>query len=216
MKKSFLTLLFVLSSIFSFSQFHHYGYMNICEECYTSIEVGGISSNISGYPGATSKMGFYFGIFQFRPLGDGEKFALRTGISYNNIGSKVEGFDTPLVIHSINAPLGLHYRINEKVQVFGGGELGTNLLVKTPQKEILASDLSSYYNSSYYNSTNNGFTSFDASAYLGVGYIFKENIDINLKYNLAMTSINAGDVLERDKWKKSWLTLSVGYTFRDE
>jgi opacity protein-like surface antigen len=53
----------------------------------------------------------------------------------------------------------------------------------------------------------------DASVFIGVGYILIDNIDINLKYNYGVTDINKNP--EESDLKKNWLTLSIGYTFRD-
>ena len=199
MKKLLLILTFTLFiSYQSYSQF--YGYF--CYDCYTSIEVGGISSNISGLENSSAKTGFYIGFFVYNEISD--SFSLRYGTTYNNIGAEIDGYEEPLVIHSINFPLGLHYIKDYKYQAFVGGELGTNYFGKYP----LSNNSDPFYDTFEF---SENFTSFDASIYFGVGYIIAEVIDINLKYNLGVTNISKN--LEEDL-KKNWLTLSVGYSFR--
>ncbi|SEP55098.1 outer membrane beta-barrel protein [Flavobacterium urocaniciphilum] len=205
MKKQIFLFLLLLTSSLSKAQFF---YGDFCLDCYASIEAGGIYSNISGLENSSGKTGFYFGFYQFFPIDD--QFSFRSGLSYNNIGAEVDGFDTPLIIHSINFPLSLHYRLKENYQFFGGGEFGTNLFGKYPQRR------DEYYDSfDNQMAFNENFTFLDVSAFLGVGYIISDNIDFNLKYNLGLTSINKEDIFRDNNWKKNWLTLSVGYTFRD-
>jgi|SRR5690606_3152486 len=201
MKKLFYSTLFFCTTFLSHSQY--YGGGIFCLDCYSSIEVGAISSNISGLEGGSAKTGFYIGMYQFVDLSD--SFALRYGTSYNNIGSKVDGFDDPLVIHSINFPLSLHYIFKEQFQGFVGGELGTNFFGKLPQYESGDSFDHSF-------EFRDNLTLFDTSIFLGVGYILAENIDFNLKYNFGLTNIS---LLDDTEWKKNWLTLSVAYTFRE-
>src|SRR5690606_4239192 len=200
MKKLLYSALFFCTSFFSHSQY--YGGM-FCLDCYSSIEIGAISSNISGFEGASAKTGFYFGIYQFADLSD--SFALRYGTSYTNIGSKIKGFDDPLIIHSINFPLSLHYAYQEQFQGFIGGELGTNFFGKLPLSE--GGDA---FDQSF--EFRDKFTLFDVSIFAGVGYILADNIDFNLRYNFGVTNVSLDS--EQD-WKKNWLTLSVAYTFRE-
>ena len=202
MKKLLLTICLLFTTYFTQAQF--YGGGVFCSDCYSSIEAGGILSNISGLDGGSSKTGFYFGVYQYRYISD--SFSFRSGISYNNLGAKVEGFDDPLVIHSINFPLILHYTYDYKFQGFVGGEIGTNFFGKLP-----AYSSSDSFDHTFEFSEN--FTLLDASVFIGVGYILIDNIDINLKYNYGVTDINKNP--EESDLKKNWLTLSIGYTFRD-
>ncbi len=206
MKKILLTFVAIIG-ISTFSHSQYYGGGNICLDCYSSIEVGGISSSISGLDGTKSKFGFYFGYYQFKDIS--ESFAFRFGFSYNNLGAKMDNSDLykndKLIMHSINIPLSLHYNYQRKYQAFAGGELGTNFFGKLPN---LKTSNEQYDNFDFHEN----FTLFDASVFVGVGYIISETIDFNLKYNLGVTNISAKD---DNDWKKSWITLSVGYTFRE-
>lgn len=206
MKKILLTFSIVFCTTFaSYSQF--YGGGGFCIDCYTSIEVGGVSSSVSGMDNTSSKFGFHFGVYQFKDLSD--SFALRYGMAYNNLGAKMDNSDLykndKLIMHSINIPLSLHYNYQRKYQAFLGGELGTNFFGKLP---TLKSSTQQYDNFDY---TDN-FNLIDVSVFIGVGYIIIENIDINLKYNLGVTNVSKNDNYD---WKKNWITLSVAYTFRD-
>lgn len=189
-------------SSLSYSQI--YNRVSICEECYYSLEVGGVNSIISGVEDSSPKLGLYAGIFEYIPIS--EKLAIRAGATYSNIGSKVKDFDTPIKIHSINTPVSLHYRFKENLQFFGGGELGSNFHYKLPMKK----------NSDQEFEIVDSFKPIDFSAFLGIGYILLNHIDFNLKYNLGFTNLNNGDNFNENPLKKNWLTLSVGYTFRED
>lgn len=207
MKKILFTLILVCSTAFtSYSQFF-YGGGGFCLDCYTSIEVGAVSSSISGMDNTSSKIGFHFGVYQFRDISD--SFSFRYGIAYNNLGAKMDNpklyTNDKLIMHSINIPLSLHYNYQRKFQGFLGGELGTNFFGKLPNLKISNYQ---YDNFDYHEN----FNLLDASVFVGVGYILIETIDINLKYNFGVTNVSAKD--END-WKKNWLTLSVSYTFRE-
>ena len=200
-KLLFLTVFTLFSTFYSYSQYMGGG--GFCIDCYSSIEVGANTSNISGLEGAESKLGFYIGFYQYRYLS--ESFSLRYGASYNNLGAKIKGYDDPIVIHGINFPLSVHYTYQNQFQGFLGGELGTNFFGSLPE----------YESSDPFDQTfefQDTFTLFDASIFVGVGYIIAEHIDINLKYNYGVTNISQSP---EEDWKKNWLTLSVGYTFRD-
>lgn len=160
MKKPLLLLAFVFCTSFtSHAQFFWGGFSPwFCYDCYSSIEVGGISSNISGIENSSANLGFYIGFYQFVDISD--SFAFRSGLSYNNLGAEVDGFDQPFVIHSINIPLSVHYIHKETFQVFAGGELGTNYFGKLPVYE--SSD--SFDHSFEFHDT---FTLFDASVFVG-------------------------------------------------
>lgn len=175
-----------------------------CYDCYTSLEAGVVSSSISGLENSSNKTGLYVGVYQYAYLND--FMALRSGISYNNLGAELEGFENPLIIHSINTPISLHFIFNQQIQVFGGLEIGTNLFGKFPTYEN-----SNNFDQSYDFSDN--FKFLDLSALFGVGYIIADHIDINVKYNLGLTDISDNPAL--GELKKNWFTLSVGYTFRD-
>ena len=205
MKKLLLTLTIALCSFFygNAQYIGGYGGGSLCLDCYSSIEVGALSSNISGLEDSSAKLGFYIGFYQFRYIS--ESFSLRSGISYNNIGAEIDGYEDPLIIHSINIPLSLHYTYDYKFQGFIGGELGTNFFGKLPAYE----SEDSFDHSFEFSDT---LTYFDASIFVGAGYIIAEHIDINIKYNFGVTNISKAPDTE---WKKNWLTLSVGYTFRD-
>ncbi|SHI86134.1 Outer membrane protein beta-barrel domain-containing protein [Mesonia phycicola] len=199
MKKLLLLVAFTcFISISSYSQF----YGSFCYDCYTSIEVGGISSNISGLDKSSAKTGFYLGFLVYTEISD--SFAIRTGTTYNSLGAHIEGYDEPLQLHSINFPLGLNYIKDYKYQAFVGGELGTNYFGTDPRLE----NADSFYDSF---EIQDNITLFDASIYFGVGYIIADNIDINLKYNLGVTNISK---YPEQNLKKNWLTLSAAYTFR--
>jgi hypothetical protein len=187
----------------------HYTYI-ICEDCYSSYEIGANQSTISGF-GSSPKIGFYAGFFHFKPIND--KFAIRAGGTYNNMGGKVTGYDTPLVIHSVNIPVSLHYRINDILQCFAGGEIGTNMFGKLPQNAKTAS-VTDVFGKNF--DMMDTFRFMDGSAFAGLGYILANNIDINLRYNLGLTSINKKDYLDQQPWKKNFITLSLGYTFRPQ
>ena len=174
-----------------------------CDDCYSSIEVGVVQSNISGLEGASSKTGFHLGIYQFSYIS--ESFSIRYGSSYTNLGANIDGFEEPLIIHGINFPLSVHYMYDYKFQGFLGGELGTNIFGKIPSSTGDSFDQLFDF--------QEVFTVFDASVFLGVGYILIETIDINLKYNIGVTDINKS--VEGPELRKNWLTLSVGYTWRD-
>lgn len=175
-----------------------------CYDCSTSIEAGVISSSISSLENSSDKTGLYVGLYQYAYLND--FMSLRTGLSYNNLGAELEGFKDPLIIHSINTPISLHFIFYQKIQVFGGFEIGTNLFGKFPTNEN-----SNNFDQSFDFSDNIKFL--DLSALFGVGYIIADHIDINVKYNLGLTDISDNPAL--GELKKNWFTLSVGYTFRD-
>ncbi|MAN28672.1 MULTISPECIES: porin family protein [Mesonia] len=199
MKKILLSFLLIFCSFFANAQF----YGGFCFDCESSIEAGVVYSNISGLEGASPKAGFYIGFYQFAYLSD--DFALRAGTSYSNIGAEVDGYENPLVIHSIGFPLSLHYQYKYSFQVFAGGELGTNFFGQLPAYE----SEDTFDNSFEF---SDQFTSFDASIIIGAGKIFFDTIDVNIRYNLGVTNINKD--INGPKLKKNWLTLSVGYTFR--
>lgn len=201
MKKAFTLLLFLISIPYSYSQ--HY-YVSVCEDCYGSIEIGGIVSTISGIDGNTVNAGFYAGYYQFKPISD--NFSFRSGVSYNNIGTKVTDYDTPLVIHAIDVPLSLHYILKEKYQFFAGGEIGTNIFGKLPTKNDIPTNTSS---DSF--TFRENFKTVDGSVFVGAGLIFIEHIDVNLKFNVGLTNISNSNF---ENYKKNWVTLSAGYTFR--
>lgn len=201
MKKPLLVLAFVFCTTYT-SQAQYWGGPWFCFDCYSSIEVGGISSTIFGMEDSSAKLGFYIGFYQYIDISD--SFAFRSGLSYNNLGAEIEGFDNPLVIHSINFPLSVHYIYKETFQGFVGGELGTNFFGKLPVYESADSFDHSF-------EFRDNFTFFDASVFFGVGYIIADNIDINLRYNLGVTNISKNPIQD---WKKNWLTLSAAYTFR--
>lgn len=206
MKKLIITLFVFIGAItISKSQFYGGGNGVLCFDCSSSIEAGAVMSNISGLEGASSKAGFYFGFYQYKYISD--KFSLRMGTTYSNLGAKVKGAKTPLVIHSINLPISLHYLINENIQTFAGGELGTNFFGKLPEFE------GDEYPADMFDFRDN-FTLFDGSVFFGAGYIIANSIDINLKYNLGVTNFNKSESSD-NKMRKNWLTLSLGYTFRD-
>jgi len=207
MRKLFITALFIFGLLTtSKAQFYHGGGV-LCFDCSTSIEAGAILSNVSGMDDASSKIGFYIGFYQYKYISD--KFSLRMGTSYNNLGAKVKGADKPLIFHSVNLPITLHYLINDNIQVFAGGELGTNFFGELPKFEDNET-ISDYID------FRDNFTLFDASVVVGVGYIILNSIDINLKYNLGVTNIYKPESTFDDfNMKKNWLTLSLGYTFRD-
>lgn len=208
MKKN-LIILFLFTCSLSFGQFgawgnNYGGFGGVCEDCYTSLSIGVISSNINGIDNASSKTGFHFGYYSYADLGD--KIAMRFGLEYNNIGAKVDGFDNPLIIHAVHTPLTLHYRFNEKIQIFGGGSLGLNFFGKWPTNDGDFQDDDS--------DLTDFITNLDGSALLGVGYTLGYNIDINLSYNLGLTNIFKSPIVGGE-WKKNWLTLSAAYTFRN-
>lgn len=109
-----------------------------------------------------------------------------------------------LIIHSIDIPLSVHYTYKNLFQGFLDGELGTNFFGELPTYKNT--------NSSNEFDFRENFKLFDASVFVGGGYILVNNIDINLKYNFGVTNINEN---ESYNWKKNWLTLSIAYTFRD-
>ena len=201
MKKFLIVSILIIASQQVMSQYYYSGIF--CDDCYSSLEVGVVQSNISGLDGASSKSGFHLGIYQFRYIS--ESFAIRYGSSYTNLGANIKGSEEPIVFHSINFPLSVHYDYNNKFQGFLGGELGTNFFGKIPSSEGDTIDQLFDF--------RDQFTLFDASVFLGAGYIIIETIDINLKYNIGVTNINT-DVSGPDL-RKNWLTLSVAYTWRD-
>jgi Outer membrane protein beta-barrel domain len=205
-KKSLLAIGLLTASLLP-SQ--HITYI-ICEDCYSGLEVGVNQSNVTGFPQGSPKIGFYAGFFRFKPMN--EKFTLGIGATYNNIGAKVSGYDTPLIIHSINSPVGIYYRINDMFQCFAGGELGVNMFGKLPQNEKTAAVSDTYFGKDF--DMMHTFKAFDGGVFAGAGYILANNIDINLRYSLGLTSVNKNDHLEKNPWKKNFLTLSIGYTFR--
>lgn len=207
MKKILLTFSMVIFSTFaSHSQFF-YGGGGFCIDCYTSIEVGAVSSSISGLDNTSAKFGFHIGAYQFKDISD--SFAFRYGISYSNLGAKMDNShlykNDKIIMHSINIPLSVHYNYERKYQAFVGGELGTNFFGKLPN---LKSSNQQYDNFDFHEN----FSPIDASVFLGIGYIFIETIDINLKYNFGVTNVSAK---EENDWKKNWFTLSIAYTFRE-
>ncbi|MEC4004985.1 outer membrane beta-barrel protein [Flavobacterium sp. SUN052] len=199
MKKVFSALVLLLS----FQSAHSQYYMNVCDDCYGSIEIGGLISSINGLDDASAKAGFYAGYYQFKPIS--ETFSFRSGVSYNNIGAKIKDYDTPLVIHSINVPLSVHYILKEKYQFFIGGEIGTNFFGKLPIKDVQQTPTSDNF------AFHDNFKLIDGSIFFGAGYIFFEHLDLNLKYNVGATNLANSNII---MYKKNWLTLSVGYTFR--
>lgn len=101
-----------------------------------------------------------------------------------------------------------HYRISGNFQIFAGGELGVNILGKFPRdNENLY-----YYKDDDIFDFRERINFVDASVALGVGYILWDVIDINFKYNLGVTNVSK---IPDTEFKKSWLTLSVGYSFRE-
>lgn len=207
MKKLLLTLGFTICITFSHSQMF-YGGSNVCFDCYGSIEVGAVSSNISGLDNSSQKIGFHFGLYSYKYVS--ETVTFRFGFSYDNLGATLDDPDNllennRLIIHSINFPLSVHYTYNNQFQGFAGGELGTNFFGKIPVPK--ANDLQ-YVNYDF----NSHFKFFDASIFVGAGYILANNIDINLKYNLGVTNVSKED---SNNWKKNWFTLSIAYTFRE-
>jgi hypothetical protein len=209
MQKLLLLAILLFFTNLSFGQFggwgnNYNGFGTVCEDCYASIEAGIINSTISGLDNSSAKTGFHIGFYQYKNFS--ENFAMRSGITYNNIGAKVDGFDNPFIIHSINTPLSLHYIFKEKFQIFGGGEIGLNFFGDVPSNDGDFNDDQDL---------TDILTTADVSVFLGVGYIINNNFDINLRYNLGLTDIYNGAVIGFQEWKKNWFTLSVGYTFRD-
>ncbi len=206
MRKFLLTLGFTICTTVSFSQIF-YGAGAICLDCYSSIEVGAVSSKISGLDNSSQKIGFHFGYYHFKYVS--ETVTFRFGISYDNLGATMDDpnnllKNNRLIFHSVNLPFSVHYTHNNQFQGFGGGELGTNFFGKIPTlKGEGDSDTFDFHEN---------FNLIDASVFVGVGYILGYNIDINLKYNLGVTNISK---IEDNNWKKNWFTLSIAYTFRE-
>jgi len=185
----------------AFSQLGGYG--TICFDCIGSIEVGAVSSNVKGIGPTSSKPGFYIGFYSFKEIND--NFALRFGANYTNHGAKLKDANYNLNIHSLRGALSLHYFIKQRYQVFGGGDFGGNFSKGegSLDDEIYSKD-----------GIKKGVVNLlDASVFMGAGIIVAEKIDISLKYNLGVTNLN--DYKEGNAWKANWITLSVGYTFRD-
>jgi len=101
--------------------------------------------------------------------------------------------------------LSVHYDYDNKYQAFIGGELGTNFFGEVPYSQGDSFDQLFDF--------RDAFTIFDASVFLGVGYILIETIDINLKYNIGVTNISKA--VMGPELRKNWLTLSVAYTWRE-
>ncbi|MAZ73663.1 MAG: hypothetical protein CMC70_11020 [Flavobacteriaceae bacterium] len=80
MKKLLLLAITCIVSQQAIAQYYYSGFL--CDDCYSSIEVGVVQANISGLEGASSKTGFHFGVYQFRYISDA--FAIRYGSSYTN------------------------------------------------------------------------------------------------------------------------------------
>lgn len=202
MKKTLFLIITLFGLSFN-SQAQFGGSSILCYDCYWSIEAGVNSATISGMEGSGQKIGFYFGSYRFFVIND--DFAIRSGASYNNLGTKVKGEKKPYILHSINPSMSLHYFMqDQKFQVFGGGELGLNFAGKLPSSE----------NNGFLDNIlgfNDTFTTVDFSVFAGAGYIINKRLDINLKYNLGLTNVSVDDDFN---WKKNWLTLSVGYSFR--
>lgn len=199
-KRYFFSLLLLLSITFS-AEAQYYG-GSICFDCETSIEIGAASSDISGMGDTSRKTGFYIGLYQYKPFS--ESFALRFGTSYTNLGTKIKEFDQPLITHTISFPASFHYIYRYKFQGFVGGDFNFNISSKIPDEE--GNTVSAF-------GLSDKISFFDASIFVGGGIIVANNIDINLKYHLGVTNLNAGDESD-SKLKKNWMTLSVGYTFR--
>src|SRR5690554_1759489 len=209
MKKLLLTLGFAMCVTFSHSQMFYGGGGSVCLDCYSSIEVGAVSSNISGLDNSSQKIGFHFGYYSYKYVS--ETVTFRFGVSYDNLGATLDDPDNllesnRLIIHSINFPLSVHYTYNNQFQGFAGGEAGTNFFGKIPARKTSSTQYVDY-------DFNSNFNLFDASVFVGAGYILANNIDINLKYNLGVTNVSKND---DNNWKKNWFTLSIAYTFRDD
>lgn len=203
MMKNYLLVLFLLIAGSKMSA--QYGYWGWCGDCYYSIEVGMGVSNISGIESASAKTGFYAGLYSFIPI-DYDKFDIRTGMSYTSVGAEIADFKNPLVIHSINFPLTLHYRPTPMFQVFGGGEIGSNLFGRPASN---ADNPNSVDDDWFF---FDSFTMLDAGILVGGGIILFDGLDISASYSLGMTNISK---LESQDWKKNIFRLSVAYTFRD-
>lgn len=200
--KLHLTLL--LFFLFSYSSQAQYGYGNsvFCFDCDFSIEVGGTLSNINGI-NASEKAGLYIGLFNSHEFND--HWAIRFGMGYANVGARIKEYNTNVVLHTmIIEPISVHYTFKNKFKTFIGGDLGATISAKNP-----------------YDEDEPGMTLFpesikffDFSLFFGGGYKLTEKLDINLKYNLGLTNINNSKEEEAKTWKKNYLTLSMGYTFR--
>ncbi len=201
MKKYYLLLLVLFYFSKTDAQFSSWGF---CGDCFWGIESGVAFSNISGMEGASAKSGFYIGFNTYHPI-DYDKFDIRTGVTYTSAGAKIEGFKNPLVIHSINTPLVLHYRPVSNFQVFGGGEIGINMFGRQPSNVDNPNSLDNF-------DFMDNFTFLDVGIVLGSGLILFDVVDINLSYTLGVTNISK---VESENWKKNMLRLSIGYSFRD-
>jgi len=209
MRKFIFTFIF-LSFSTAYSQF--FGGTGICFDCYTSMEIGVVSSSISGLDRSSPKTGFYIGFYQYNDISD--SFAFRVGISYNTLGAKMKDEElferSQFSIHAVGVPLSLHYTYKRRFQGFFGGEISSNVAGKLPKIKGEPDDWYGEDDPMFDFRDNVNF--FDASIFFGTGIILIENIDISLKYNIAVSKLSKNEI---DNWKKNWLTLSVAYTFRD-
>ncbi|WP_413512277.1 hypothetical protein [Myroides odoratus] len=101
-------------------------------------------------------------------------------------------------------PVSVHYTFKNKFKTFIGGDLGTTISAKNPYDED-EPGMTLFAESIKF---------FDFSLFFGGGYKLTDKIDINLKYNLGLTNINDSKEENAKKWRKNYLTLSMGYTFR--
>ena len=199
--KLHLTLLFFFLSFYSSQAQYGYGNNFWCYSCDFGIEVGGTLSNINGLD-ASEKAGIYIGLYNSYDFND--KWGIRYGFGYANIGARIKEYNTSIVLHTmLIEPLSVHYTIQNKFKTFLGVTIGGAILSKNPYNEE-EPGLSIF---------PKGIKPFDFSAFAGGGYKLTDNLDVNLRYNLGLTNIN--DMEDSNaKWKTNWLALSLAYTFR--
>lgn len=190
MKKTLLLLLtFIgISSQSNAQMFHHNGFL--CFDCYANIEIGGNMTMISGMEGAKSKPGFTIGLNNYKEIN--ERIYLKFGFSYSQLGIKFEDDIDDLTIHTVGGSIGVNYLEQRDYQFFGGLQLEGNILKDWVYNDDVDINFLTY------------------SLYAGGGLIFAENIELSVRYNLALANLSNDSA---HNWKRNYITLTLGYTF---
>ena len=189
--KKILLLLLVLIGFSNQSHAQYYGNGFICLDCYGNIEVGANLTTIPNMEGAKPRIGFSAALNNYKEFN--ENIYLKFGISYHNLGAKFENEDTEdLTIHTIGGTIGLNYVQQRDYQFFGGLQIEGNILKNWVYRDDVEINFLTY------------------SIYGGAGLIFAENIELSVKYNLGLDNLSNNS---EDNWKRSYLSLTLGYTF---
>jgi len=210
MKKIFLAVTTLFTIVISNAQEIKYG-------AKAGLNLSTLTGDVGSYD-VKSKAGFHVGGFVEFKITD--KFSVQPELLYSTQGAKFEYFSSDefsstsdkrdVKLGYLNVPIMAKYFVLPGFTIEAGPQIG--FLLSAKNEFDYQSYITEQYNSSGEDDIKDDSKAVDFGFNVGLGYEFTENIFVQARYNLGLTSISENASDEFDP-KNGVLQISVGYKF---